>query len=158
MDNAEQDILDKVEEYGWMVIAVSPRAGSDDPEEWFAYTVGLSITFGWPELICFGLEAPVVKTILNNAVEECRGRSLQPHTGMVLHDVAEGWTVRLAETGDWHRNYTGWAQWFALQAGALREHIDCLRLIWPDKEGVFPDDPACNAVVRALQTPMETSP
>ena len=155
MDEVEQDIVDKVDEFGWMVIAVAPRPGTDDPEEWFAYTVGLTTTFGWPELICFGLEPAVVKTILNNAVKECRSCLRQPHAGMVLRDVAEGFAVRLVETGEWQRNYTNWARWYAIQAGSLREHVDCLQLIWPDNYGVFPDDAACSEVVLELQTPME---
>ena len=155
MDDVEQDIIDKVDEFGWMIISVGPREGGDEPEEWFAYTVGLSKTFGWPEFICFGLEADVVKTILNNAVKECRDRSADPHAGMVLHDVAEGFVVRLAEVGEWRRNYIGWAEWFAVQAGVLRHPIDCLQLLWPDRAGIFPDEPGCNDGTRRLQTPVE---
>jgi Domain of unknown function (DUF4262) len=55
LNEIEQRIVDCVEEYGWYALSIAPRADSDDPEEWFTYTIGLPKSHGWPELICFGL-------------------------------------------------------------------------------------------------------
>src|SRR3954470_5936666 len=87
LNRIEQRIVDCVEEYGWFAMSVSPAADSDDPEEWFTYTIGLPKSHGWPEIICFGLGGDVAHGLLSDAIAECETRGIDPHAGLVLTDV-----------------------------------------------------------------------
>jgi hypothetical protein len=60
-----------------MVMKVSPNRGDPDPR-WFAYTIGLPVTHGWPELICFGLRVDAIAMLLNNAVHELKRKKFLP--------------------------------------------------------------------------------
>ena len=42
-----------IEKFGWHCLSVAPRAGTEGST--FSYTVGLTKTFGHPEIILFGL-------------------------------------------------------------------------------------------------------
>jgi hypothetical protein len=155
LDHAEKKIVDDVARVGWSVMTVAPLADSDDPEEWFAYTIGLQKTFGWPEIICFGLATDAMVTILNNSVDEIRSRGLVPTPGMELTEVLNNHPARLVTNDSIPFNYLGFANWFAAHAG-MSEPPAKLQLIWPDKNGHFPDDPQCVPEIRQLQTPVET--
>lgn len=155
LDAAEQKAVDDVAQYGWHCIGVfSPP---DDPvQTMFNYTIGLSHTYGWPELICFGLEMKTLHKMLSNAIAELRQKGAIPVPGMVLDDVVESYPCRLAEFSSslLHQDL-GWASWFARHEGYDPTRIGCLQLLWPDRHGRFPDDPDCIAEARALQTPAQ---
>ena len=153
LDAAEQKAVDDVARFGWHCILVfSPP---DDPiQTTFAYSVGLSHTYSWPELICLGLETDTLHKLLSNAIGELRQRGVTPAPGVVLNDVAEDYPCRLTEFSSslLHQDL-GWACWFARREGYDPTRIQCLQLVWPDRYGCFPDDPNCIADVRLLQTP-----
>lgn len=153
LDAAERKAVDDVARFGWHCIQVFSLP--DDPiQTTFAYTVGLSHTHRWPELICLGLETNTLHKLLSNAISELRRRGATPAPGMVLHDVTEGYSCRLIEFSSslLHKDL-GWASWFARREGYDPTRITCLQLIWPDRHGRFPDDPSCIDDVRLLQTP-----
>jgi hypothetical protein len=152
VNSAERRILDDIEEFGWHVTCVGPAVDSDDPEEWFAYTVGLSKSFGWPELICFGLDLQVMAGLLNDAVEECRARGIAPSAGLVLNDVINGFPARLELPQPMADEYVNSARWLARRQGLS---LSVLQLLWPDKSGRFPDELGCAPEVVEMQTPLE---
>jgi len=154
LDSSEQQIVNDVERFGWHITMVAPRIDSNDPDQWFAYTIGLPKTFGWPELICFGLSTSLMGNLLNSAVAELRHRHLTPRPGLVLHDVAEGFPVRLEANPLIPKNYFGFANWFASYSGMPMP--EWLQLFWPDKQGRFPSEPDCVPEVVQLQTPAES--
>ena len=151
----EQKIVDCVEEYGWFGLSVSPAADSDEPEEWFTYTIGLPKTHGWPEIICFGLDGDTAHGLLSDAIAECETRQINPHPGQELIEVVQGDVAMLADASDIPDHYFGSASWYARFAGT-QDPPARLQLLWPDKAGRFPNDPACSEEVRALQQPLET--
>lgn len=151
----ERWLVETVDRVGWAVLSVAPREGSDDVEEWFSYTIGLGKTFGWPEIICFGLGTETRKLMLNDAVDECRRRSLKPSPGTRLSEVLEGFDVMLAAGEQIADHYFGSAMWFNRDQGISRD-VARLQLLWPDENGRFPGDPLCAADVTADQTPQET--
>jgi hypothetical protein len=158
LDPAERRAVEIVDRVGWMVQHVYPVEGNSDPE-WFSYTVGLGITHGWPELICFGLDPEVMGKMLNNAVSELKEKKIVPCYGLELDDVLELSSVKL---GTFPRHffisYLGWAIWFSDYRGMKPQQFACLQLTWPDKQGFFPTDPNCDPVVTRVQTPKGVRP
>jgi hypothetical protein len=57
------------------------KQGDPDPQ-WFAYHDRTTVTFAWPELICFGLELDAMLELLNNAVQELKSRPVTPSSGL----------------------------------------------------------------------------
>jgi hypothetical protein len=153
LDDQEQRVVDIVTKHGWMVQCIAPAEG--EIEEWFAYTTGLLTNFGWPELICFGLEVKTMQGLLNNAVNECQEQGIRPKAGTILKSVAKGINMKLVAVDEWQWAYTGWSQWFAEYSGIPLNRFDCLQMLWPDKTGLFPDEPNCHLEVIRLQTPLE---
>jgi len=154
LDAGEQNVVDTVSRVGWMVLKVGPTAEDSDPR-WFAYTIGLPVTFGWPEFICFGLAPNVVAEVLNNAVAELKARATSPVAGLQLSEVLERSPVRLeAFAPTLYREHLGWAMWFAAHSGLSPHQFGCLQLVWPDKRGRFPAESDCDDAVRQLQKPI----
>jgi hypothetical protein len=148
----EQKIVDDVEEYGWSGMSVAPRVDSDDAEEWFTYTIGLSRSYSWPEIVCFGVDAKAAHGILTDAIAECKERNIPPHPGMLLHKTLGGLDAMLVNGSAIPDPYLGSAIWYARYIG-LDVPPEKLQLLWPDENGRFPGDPACDPEVRQLQTP-----
>lgn len=154
LDAREQRIVEVVDRVGWMVMKVSPNRGDPDPR-WFAYTIGLPVTHGWPELICFGLRVDAIAMLLNNAVHELKRKKISPSLGLELTEVIEGARTRLGSfSQEFYREHLGGALWFAYHRGLNQENFDCLQMLWPDHSGRFPVDADCEAEVRRIQTPM----
>jgi hypothetical protein len=154
LDAHEQKVVDDVNRIGWAVMRVRPNEGDLDPR-WFAYTIGLAVTFGWPELICFDLDVDVAADLLNNAVEELKSKGTSPSLGMELTEVIENYRARLGSfPKKFFLDHLGWAIWFVDHRGIKPPQFDCLQLLWPDKGGRFPSDPRCDAGIRKIQTPV----
>jgi hypothetical protein len=51
-------------------------------------------------------------------------------------------------------SYLNSARWFAEYTGT-NGVVSRLQMLWPDKRGVFPDEPNCEQDVRDAQTPLE---
>jgi hypothetical protein len=155
-DKFEQKIIDDVEEFGWFGLSVAPRTDSDDPEEWFTYTIGLPKSHGWPELICFGLGSQIAQCVLTDAIAECESKQVHPHAGLELTDTLNGYSARLVDASAIPDSYFGSAIWYAREAGTPVPPAR-LQLFWPDKAGNFPNDPNCSTEVRQMQTPSEVA-
>ena len=150
----EKNMVEKIERYGWFALGVAPAIDSDDPEEWFTYTIGLPHTFGWPEFICFGLGSDISHALLTAAIDECTSKGLAPTADMILMDVIDGWPAKLIDGSHIPNSYVESASWFARHIGA-KTPPDLLQLLWPDADGVFPDEVGCAERVRLVQTPVE---
>ena len=151
LERGEQKVVDDVAEYGWHVVMVS--SAIDEPEDLpFAYTVGLQASFGWPELLCYGLATDTLAALLNNAVDELRDEAKAPRPGLMLREVAEGFECRLSPVATRHHaEHLGYAAWYARYRGESPENIECLQMLWPDRFGKFPDEPDCSEGVKELQ-------
>jgi hypothetical protein len=154
LSRIEQRIVDCVDKYGWFGLSVSPAADSDDPDEWFTYTIGLPKTHGWPEIICFGLGGDVAHRLLTDAIAECEAKAVAPHTGLELTEVVNGYNALLIDGSTIPDRYFGSAIWYARRAGTEVPPAR-LQLLWPDEAGRFPDDPDCTPEVREMQAPVE---
>ena len=154
MTEFEKKIVDCVDKYGWFGLSVSPRVGSDDPEEWFTYTIGLPSSHNWPEIICFGLGSDIAHGVLSDAIAECETKGLEPSSGLRLTDTLNGFDAVLIDASAIPDHYFGTATWYARLKGAEAPPRR-VQLLWPDKAGKFPTDPECSPEVRRMQTPVE---
>jgi hypothetical protein len=155
LDAQEQWVVDTVDRVGWAIMQIHPNKGDEDPK-WFAYTVGLTVTRGWSELICFGLPLDMMTELLNNAVRELENKGIRPTLELELTEVAEGFAMRLGDfPRRFYREHLGWAAWFAVHRDLKSENFGCMQLLRPDKQGRFPLDADCNPEVRKLQTPAD---
>lgn len=154
LDAREQKIVEVVDRVGWVVMKVSPNKGDPDPR-WFAYTIGLSVTQRWPELICFGLRVDALAELVNNAVRELKRKGIAPSLDRELTEVIDGAPVRLGLfSKEFYREHLGLALWFAYHRSLNPESFGCLQMLWPDKRGHFPFEASCEPEVRRIQTPV----
>lgn len=154
-DELEQHIINGVANRGAYVVNVLPRPDGSDGDELFSYTVGLVKSLQWPEMICFGLGTNEMLEMLGLAIEECWEARIIPHHGMMLHKVLDGVPAKLARNDSIPDNYLRYADWFAEHEKLPKP--DRLQLMWPDRNGVFPDDERCLPDVRAAQTPFHAA-
>jgi hypothetical protein len=138
-----------IREHGWHVVLV--RGGVDDDGPWsddpavqaayealFTYTVGLTATFGHPELILVG-EWQHAHPFLNAVGDLVKaGQRFRP--GDTSEDVLDGFIVRFDAVGDACRT-----QLLTLADWAVRrEPFEALQLVLPDTSGRWPEDPDYN--------------
>lgn len=108
LDEHDRKLLADVERHGWHVVLIP----SQDNIPGWAFTVGLTHSFGTPEQAMFGLSTDVMHTCLNILGEVARenGR-MEP--GERNPDVLTGYDVELrAVDPAWHAALFGYAQWF----------------------------------------------
>lgn len=145
----QQQIIDGIEQNGWFAVNYIP--GPDDPQERFTYTVGLTKTATWPEIICFGLDSERCVGMLRDTIRECWERRIRPADGVGLTKVIQG-LAGLSRVDGLPLPYFAMADWYADHSGTPNS-AERLQLVWPDAYGRFPDDPNCDPHVRELQTP-----
>lgn len=155
-DELDQKIIGNVDEIGWSIMSVAPAKDSDDPEEWWSYTIGLPKTFNWPEIAIFGLSSSLSKDLLNDLVKFCCDNDQPPIAGAHYNEIIKNLPVKLIDGSHIPNSYLGYAQWFARHNNEPSP-VNKLQLIWPDKSGYFPDQASCNDDIRRLQTPVETN-
>jgi len=143
-----------IEAGSWQVLHVAPTAEEPDAIP-FSYTIGL-YTHGAPELILIGGVYPgTAQSLLNTLGERLVMRDIKPpYDGHVAHDVAQALPLRFRELGQLNRfkdeaefEYFGYLIRFSntRQLKYPAEHISAVQVLWPDANGVFPDEPGYDA-------------
>ena len=149
LSETELMIADGVQRNGWFVVNYAPTPGSDDPEEAFSYTVGLNQTASWPELITFGLDSERAFSLFADLIGGCWEKKQPPVPHMTVSGLLKGMPVKLVEFAGTAPRYFHYADWFARHTSSRKPRR--LQLLWPDRDGKLPDDPACDPEVRAKQ-------
>lgn len=142
---AANRIASAIDEKGYAVVTVADAP--DGPA--FAYTVGLALQKRLPELIVFGLRRDALLTILTHIADvmgklgpfrdgqrsdafmrevSCKFRAIGPDAKAEYLKIATAW----------HRS----------------ADYDALQMIWPDKNGAFPDEPGFAPALLSLQPPL----
>ena len=133
-----------IDEYGWAVTKVAPRVG--DQGECFAYSTGLFLRFGQPEIIMFGLPLDDMHRMLNIIGAQMR-EGLRFESGRDFPDILDKYPCqfRIVDPTQ-YREHVGWSIWFY-------ENLEfpVLQCFWPDKNGFFPWQAECSPRVRELQ-------
>lgn len=126
----------------WSVMAV----GGDDHEPNFHYTVGLHCQ-GYPEVLVFGLPYETGMHVLN-AVGDRFKEDIEISDGLLLEEIVVGYAVKLRDLGQliaFHDesdlDYFRYLLRFARHHGSDPDTLRAVQLLWPDKEGRFPEEP-----------------
>ncbi len=106
----------------------------------WAYSIGLNHSFGHPELLLVGLEAPIAGALVEVlAGQVADGRRIAAGDEVVLDGVLE---LRASAVDDL---WCGMGDWFTLGREVMsswgRRWPDTVQLIWSDAEGRFPERP-----------------
>lgn len=125
----EKRILNDVEKYGFHVAMIDTDGYSPS----FAYTIGLFKSYGYPELICFGLSLELLHSVLW-AGKELLDKQRNVDLTLSYANFLEGYNVRLVSVNtSTYPEYFGYAKWFYKNL-----NFPILQIVWPDKQGVFP--------------------
>jgi hypothetical protein len=149
-DETEAKVVADVREHGWHVITVRAAAHDHDDESlasWsgdpaveaaydadFAYTIGLTHSFGHPEVILVGgwEHSHPYLNLVGDLVRA--GRRFGP--GDTSDGVLDGFGVRFAGVSDaCRKELLTWADW-----AAGREPFEALQLVFPDPFGRWPEE------------------
>jgi hypothetical protein len=143
-DDYDRDILGDIQRVGWSVIQI---ADGDEPGPVYSFTVGIFHTHDHPELILFGLDAPIAGAILNDVGDAvARGVRIQP--GQLYEDFSSVPVCFVTVDPAHYKQYVGYALW--LYGGPGFPMLQC---VWPLKSGKFPWDkgyPTAGASIQPL--------
>lgn len=125
----ERKIISDVEQYGFHIA----QFHGDGYSPSFSYTIGLFKTYGYPELICFGLNLDLLHSVLWSGKESLDKQPV-PDQSIGHPDFLGDYDVRfLTVDKDWYKDYFGYGYWF----NQTRD-FPALQIVWPDKQALFP--------------------
>lgn len=136
-----------IETRGWAIEPVAADPDAAPPRGAFAYTIGLESTFGFPEVVVFGLTPVAASGLLGEVVDLLRSGTQLPvgalfvglldndlRCALLPVDVTEH--LELFETASaWHRRTT----------------FGVVQLVWPDRNGWMPWESGFDARMRFAQ-------
>lgn len=133
---AEKQILSDIAEYGFHVALIDGDGYSPS----FAYTIGLFKTYGYPELVCFGLNFDLLHSVLWEG-KRLLDKQPKPDSDTGYPDFLEGFDVRFITVDETrYSDYFGYAKWFY---GSWQFPV--LQIVWPDKQALYPWDKDFNS-------------
>ncbi|MBJ6109723.1 DUF4262 domain-containing protein [Hymenobacter sp. BT523] len=140
---AEQQIVNDVAQYGFHV-AIVPGDGYSPT---FAYTIGLFKSYGYPELICFGLSHDLMHSMFWTA-KELFDQQPNPDLSVGYPDFIGDFDVRFLQVDKArYADYLGYGHWFYQSW-----EFPVLQIVWPDKQANFPWDEDFNPDWKSGQT------
>ncbi len=131
-----KNVRDSINRIGWAVISVPPE---NDDNFSFAYTVGLTTTFGHPEIIVFGLNSDLSREVLNSVgflIKAGNRFSDRQKSPRIIQSYKVAFRTPLPRHID---TYLRVAKVWHHPAG-----FDTLQMIWPDQDSRFPWEPDCD--------------
>lgn len=140
---ADKVILRNVRNHGCHIVGI-PNA---DPP--FAFSIGLFVNYGHPELIILGQRAENARAIINLV----RDRVADGHK-FVDGDISGDFLENDYKLGFWqvpfkaYPEYLGTAIWFYSKS---RLAFPCLQIIWQDVDRRFPWESECSLAVKGDQ-------
>jgi len=142
-DEADERIFQNVRQQGCHIADIV------DGTPPFAFSIGLYLNYGHPELIIFGLPSNNAGGIINDVRDRvAAGHSFR--NGTVSDDLLDG-DFRLAFWQlpyDVYEDYLGIAAWFYQPSWIA---FPCLQIVWSDKNGRFPWEEGCAPHVKERQ-------
>jgi hypothetical protein len=139
---AEKKIFSDIAQYGFHAGFIQGDGYSPS----FAYTIGLYKTYGYPELICFGLHPDLLHSVLWSG-KELLDKQPRPDLSIGYSDFIGDYDVRLLPVAyDWYKYYFGYGAWFY-----QNWDFPVLQIVWPDKQALYPWEEGFNPAWKAGQ-------
>jgi hypothetical protein len=136
-----------IESQGWAVVPVPPRLDLDPPFPGYTYTVGLEPSFGFPEVIVFGLKPADARGLLGMVVALLRDGVEIPvgplFAGLLDNDLRSA--LLPVDLGDWGPLFAAGQDWY----GATPFRV--VQLAYPDPNGWLPWEPGFDMARRLSQ-------
>lgn len=148
-DPSRDLVRENIAKFGWHVVLVPEDAEGPG----FAYSIGMTPTFGHPEFVVIGLKLEFMHTMINTLGTMVRG-GRRFGTDDRVDEVLRGYPVRLGMVDRiYYADYFGYGQTY--QGGPGFEVLQC---VWPDMEGRFPGDPGTPPSFLAAQPTLDRPP
>lgn len=139
---AEKRISSDVEKYGFHIAQVSGDGYSPS----FSYTIGLSKTYGYPELICFSLNPDLLHSVLWSGKELLDAQSVLDQTIGYPNFIGDYDVRFLTVDKHWYPYYFGYGIWFN-----QGPNFPAYQIVWPDKQARYPWEEDFNPAWKAGQ-------
>ena len=125
-----------IETAGWAIEPVPSQVDVDPPFPGYAYTISFPETFGFPEVVVFGLTPVAARDLLGLVADCLRGGTEIPTgvelTGLLDNDLRCVFApVNLDEWGPLFDTATAWHR---------GRPFDVVQLVWPDRNGFLPHE------------------
>jgi hypothetical protein len=141
LDNFLQRTVGHIGNRGWSVVGVS----ADEQCPGWSYTIGLWHSYRHPELAMFGLQSDGMGIWLNTIGDRVQGGETLAAEQLVS-GVIEGFDVAIGQVDPtWNDELFGTAFRF------YRPPVPFLQVVWPDRNGLWPSDPAATLSCRTNQ-------
>jgi hypothetical protein len=139
---ADDRIIRNVRKHGCHIVGIV------DGEPPYTFSIGLFLNYGQPEIVVFGLDGSDAAAFIND-IRDRAAKGQRYVAGDVSDDLVTGYRfcfidVPLKRYGD----YLGTAIWFYAKSP---RPFPCLQLVWPDRDGRFPWQTACDPLVKRDQ-------
>jgi Domain of unknown function (DUF4262) len=142
-----------VEENGWALVPVAPRYDTTPPVPGYSYTVGLTSSFGFPEVVVFGLTPVAARGIVDDVVGIVRTDSTSVPVGEVftgLYDNELRSALVPLDANDISGIFPAADAWHGSTP------YDVVQLVWPDRNGWLPWEPGFDRALTAAQPVLGT--
>lgn len=148
---SRKDVIDGIREHigttGWSVLNIVPT--EEDPDVRFSYTVGLTETFGHPEIYIVGLDHQTAHAILNELGAAIRkGKSFDQ--AMMSDEVLQGYPAAFRPITE----ITAILHSEIARAALKDVKFEATQMFYPDRKGKFPWDDDCNPRFVEMQVGM----
>lgn len=141
-DDGDRARARHIRETGWSVCGIL----EDESGPAFAFTIGLTETFGHPEIMMQAQKMANMHGILNGVGAAVRGGAVYVD-GARASDVLDGYVCGFrAVDRAFYRDYFGTALFHY-----KGRPFTVLQLLWPDANNHVPGDPQCDPHIAALQ-------
>lgn len=137
----DEELRADVEQHQWVVLKVTPDKAAE-----YGYSVGLTRSFGHPELVVVGLDDETIQELVNE-IGEAVANGAAFADGMTSGDFLEGYDVTFRALPPALRStHFAWADRFYGDS-----EFAVLQVVYPDRKGRWPWDAAAAADFRKGQ-------
>ena len=143
-----------IETNGWALEPVAAVVDADPPQAGYAYTIGVASSFGFPELVIFGLAPVAVKGLIDLVLEQVAGGVEIPRDVPVL-GLFDNELRCVFSTVDMASHAELFSTGMKWNRGQVRE---MLQLVWPDRNGWLPFESGFDAKLRLSQPVIGVTP
>jgi hypothetical protein len=136
-----------IETEGWAIEPVLPRGDVDPPRPGYAYSIGLPVLVGFPEVVVFGL-TPVAARGLIGLVVDVLGSGTEIPIGDELVGLLDNELRCLfapVAMDEWGGLFATAEAWYR------GEPFEVVQLVYPDRNGFLPYEPGFDQRMRFAQ-------